>query len=172
MFDSLSRAVIRLQPVDDVAFEAFLQRAISRRAERWVRRGIWTPEAGLAASREAYAEIFPQGRLTAHQQVCDVVESDTGARVGDVWYSTRESGGKVDFEINWLGIEPGYRRRGYATRVLGLLEAEARSLGAERTRLTVWMDNPDARRLYHKLGYTTQTVGLVKSVETNLSSKE
>jgi len=150
--------------MDDAGFRAFVERAIPRRAERWVRRGIWDPARAIEASREGYAQAFPQGRLTPHQHLLDVIEQASGARIGEVWCETRETGGKVDFNIQWLYIEPEFRRRGFGAEVLRLLEEDARRRGAERTRLIVWMDNPDAIRLYSKLGYVTQTMGMAKSL--------
>ncbi len=154
--------MLRLVPMDEAAFRAFLDRAIPRRAERYVRRGLWKEDRALETSREEYARHFPLGPATPHQNLVDVVEEPSGARVGEVWYEAREAGGKVDFCIEWLFIEPEYRRRGYATEVLRLLEDEARRRGAEWTRLMVWMDNPGARQLYVRLGYETQVMGMAK----------
>lgn len=156
--------MIRLVPMDDAGFRSFLDRAIPRRAERYAQRGIWQPDKALEASRELYAELFVRGRLTPHQHFVDVIDDASGTRAGEVWYEVRESGGKVDFCIQWLHIEPEFRRRGFATEALRLLEEEARRRGAEWTRLMVWTDNPGAIHLYSKLGYATQTMGMAKSL--------
>lgn len=155
--------MIRLEPMDDAGFRAFLDRAIPRRAEKWVQRGIWSPDRALEASRQEYAELFPRGRETPHHHFRDVVETASGAVVGEAWYTARESGGKVEFWIQWISIWPEHRRRGYGRELLGLLEEEARRLGAPRSILTVWMDNPGALALYAKLGYTPSNMTLTKS---------
>jgi ribosomal protein S18 acetylase RimI-like enzyme len=154
--------VLRLEPMDDAAFEAFLRRAVPRRAERWVARGIWTPDRALEASRQAYAEQFPQGRKTPGNCLYDVVDTPSGSVVGEAWYTAREGGGKITFWIEWIAIWPEYRRRGFGSELLGLLEQEALRLGADRTGLTVWTDNPRALALYTKLGYTAANVNMVK----------
>jgi GNAT superfamily N-acetyltransferase len=152
--------------MDDAGFRAFRDRAIARRAERWTARGIWRADRALEASRKDYAETFSQGRETPNQNFLDVVEASTGAVVGEAWYRARESGGKIEFWIMWISIWPEHRRKGYGAELLGLLEEEARRLGAERTLLDVWADNPGAFALYTKVGYVLSSRTLVKDVRT------
>ena len=141
--------------MDEASFQESLQRVIPRLAELQVKRGLWTEESALEASRSVYTGLLPQGLATPRNHLCNLVDDSTNARVGEAWYKTDELGGKVDFTIEWIWVEPHHRRRGYATQALLQLEEEARRLGAERTKLYVWRDNPDAVALYSKLGYTT-----------------
>jgi GNAT superfamily N-acetyltransferase len=46
------------------------------------------------------------------------------------------------------------QRRGIGTALIRAGEATARKLGQRRVALGVGLDNPDARRLYERLGYT------------------
>ena len=154
--------MLRLRPMDEEGFRAFLDRAVPRRAERWVRRGLWTKEQALEASRREYAESFPQGRSTPGQFFSDAVEDTTATVVGEAWYSARALGGKVEFWIQWISIWPEFRRQGYGARLLGLLEDEARRRGADRTLLTVWTDNPSAQALYARLGYVVTNLTMAK----------
>ena len=60
----------------------------------------------------------------------------------------------------WLGIfgmqtRPEPRGRGIGTRMGGGLVAWALEQGAEGVYLQVEQDNPDARRLYERLGFRT-----------------
>ena len=156
--------MIRLEPMDDAGFREFLERIVPARAERWVRRGLWTADRGLATSRQEYASLFSQGRSTPGHYFANVVESTRGKIVGEAWYHAREAGGKVQFWIQWIRIWPEHRRRGYATDVLRLLEATARGMGAESLRLSVWADNPGALALYRKVGFEVARMDLVKPV--------
>jgi ribosomal protein S18 acetylase RimI-like enzyme len=157
--------MLRLDPMDDTAFAAFVQRAVPRRAERWVRRGIWLPDQALETSRREYAALFAKGRQTPNHHFFDVVETSSGTTVGEAWYEAVEAGGKLQFWIQWIAIWPEFQRRGYGRELLGVLEAEARRLGAERTILSVWMDNPGALALYTKVGYATTSLCMTKAVE-------
>ena len=159
--------MIRLEPMDDADFAAFRERAIPRRAAKWVERGIWTEDRALEACREFEARRLPQGRKTPGSHFLKVVEQESGISIGEVWYTAEEQGGKLQFWIEWILIEPDYRRKGHATEVLHMLEATAKDLGADRVGLTVWTDNPNALSLYSKLGYTPANVNMTKSLTTD-----
>ena len=157
--------MIRLVPMDENDFARYLARAIPRRAERYAARGVWKEERALETSRQLYAQLLPQGASTPHQHFVRIVESATEASVGEAWYRTEEVGGVVQFWIEWITIEPEHRRKGYASAALDLLEQEARRLGATRTGLDVWSDNPGAFELYRKQGYRTIRQSLVKPLD-------
>ena len=108
--------------MDEANFQESLERGIARLAELQVKRGLWTERSALEASRSIYAGLLPQGLETPHNHLCNLVDDTTHARVGEVWYRTDELGGKVDFTIEWIWVEPHYRRRGYATQALLQLE--------------------------------------------------
>lgn len=50
-------------------------------------------------------------------------------------------------------IKPAYRRAGLGQRMMEIAEQELISLGYQIVTLNVGQNNPDARRLYEKLGY-------------------
>jgi ribosomal protein S18 acetylase RimI-like enzyme len=143
-------------------FAEFLERSIARKSAKWVERGIWAAEDAVETCRRDYAEFLPQGSATPHHRFCWLVAGSSEDRVGEVWYMTPPQGGKVQFWVNWLAVDPEHRRHGYATEALRLLEEEARRLGADRALLTVWADNPGAMALYAKLGYVPSNLNLVK----------
>lgn len=155
-------AMIRLRPMDESEFEDSLRRAIPRYAAELVERGLATLPTSLATSRLEFSELLPEGRRTAGRHFCLIVEEASGKRVGETWYTVREKGGKVHFWIDWIWIEPADRRRGLATAALDLLEREARKSGADRTGLSVWMDNPGAMALYAKLGFVPTMMRMTK----------
>lgn len=154
--------MLRLAPMNDAEFEAFLARAIPRRAERMVSRGLWEAADAEAAAREIYRRTLPNGVRTDQQHFCHLVDEPSGRRVGEAWYQVYVEGGRTHFYLSWIWVEPEFRRRGFATEALHLLEAEAARQGAVRTFLDVWVDNPEATRLYEKLGYRPSRVAMVK----------
>ena len=56
-------------------------------------------------------------------------------------------------EICHLHVRPAYRGRGVGTALIAAAERTARELGHALVALGVDEDNPDARRLYERLGY-------------------
>jgi GNAT superfamily N-acetyltransferase len=160
----MAGTMVQLEPMSDDDVRAFLERAIPRRAERFVARGIWTPGRAQEASREIYRRRFPGGRAPPSERLCHIVAASGPGRVGEVWYSVEELGGVVQFWVEWIWVDPLHRRRGYARGALSSLEEEARRIGAPRMGLDVWLDNPGAVRLYETLGYGPIRMSLVKTV--------
>lgn len=56
-------------------------------------------------------------------------------------------------ELNHLQVRAELRGRGTGTGIIRAAEQLARSRGAVLLGLSVALDNPDNRRLYHRLGY-------------------
>jgi ribosomal protein S18 acetylase RimI-like enzyme len=56
-------------------------------------------------------------------------------------------------EINNLMVRPAYRRRGIGSLLIAASEHHARERGRHLITLAVGADNPDASRLYERLGY-------------------
>lgn len=56
-------------------------------------------------------------------------------------------------------IEPSMQGKGFATRIILLIEKEVRQLGGQAIRLDAFSKNPAAIHMYEKLGY--QSVGQV-----------
>jgi ribosomal protein S18 acetylase RimI-like enzyme len=145
--------MIRLDPMDEAEFRASLERAIPRHADLQVRLGFWKVRDALAASQSEFAQLLPKGRDTPDYTFRHIVELSTQSRVGETWTIVRSRGGKVQFWIDWIWIDPSARRRGYATEVFRSLEREALRSGADRIGLNVRYDNAEAMSLYTKLGY-------------------
>jgi ribosomal protein S18 acetylase RimI-like enzyme len=156
--------MIRLESMTEEDFQDSLQRSIRRHATEYARRGPWTQDAALEASRLVFAQFLPQGLATPHHHFSNLVDETSGSRVGETWYTAEEKGGKVQIWIDWIWIDPLHRRRGHATELLGLLEDEALKLGADRTGLSVWADNPGAVALYAKSGYVTVDMRMMRLI--------
>jgi GNAT superfamily N-acetyltransferase len=145
-------------------FEECLAREIVRVAADFARRGVWTEETALEASRSDFADLLPRGFETPNYRFCKVVDERTGGRVGETWYVVVRKGGKVHFWVDWIWIDPPFRRKGYATRLLQKLDDEAVREGAERIGLSVVTDNPEALALYTKVGYTPTRMHMSKTL--------
>jgi GNAT superfamily N-acetyltransferase len=55
--------------------------------------------------------------------------------------------------LNHLEVAPAYQNRGIGTALVHAVEDVARKRGHDRVVLGVGVDNPDAKRLYERLGY-------------------
>lgn len=91
-----------------------------------------------------------------------------GVPVGDVYLwcespeepELRERFGDVPI-LNHLEVMPSWQRRGIGTALIGAAEDAARRRGYDMVMLLVGLDNPDARRLYDRLGYADWDEGAI-----------
>jgi GNAT superfamily N-acetyltransferase len=61
-------------------------------------------------------------------------------------------------ELNHLQVRPEYRGRGAGTAILAAAERLVRDRGLDRLAVSVGVENPDAARLYRRLGYRPTAV--------------
>ncbi len=158
-------ARVRLEPMSEEDYAKSVKRSISRYAAELVQRGLSTKEGSLEVSRQDFERFLPQGLKTPGHHLCNLLEITRNVRVGETWYTVQGRGGKPHFWIDWIWIDAKHRRHGYASQTLRLLEERARQLGADRTGLSVWMDNPGAVALYSKLGYVATNMRMTKLLD-------
>lgn len=112
---------------------------------------------------------------TTLDERADAVEGTRGLLHGDVgrWLPAASFGIEADGRlvaqtqanelagglITEVGVDPAYRRRGFARRLLPLTIDALRSAGFEAPRLVVTMWNPRAVALYQRLGFEFQPGG-------------
>lgn len=69
--------------------------------------------------------------------------------------------------VNYLGIDPGHRRRGYGRRMMHAAEAALAGVGAPKVNLQVRAENSEAIAFYQSLGYEVEErVSLGKRIES------
>ncbi len=155
-------ARVRLDPMTEAEFRAYRERGIARRAGIRVAQGVWNEAEALATGRAEYDRELPDGRATPHQHFVVARDPESGGRVGEAWYSIETQGGKTQFWVEWLTVDPEHRRRGYGSALVRALAEEARQAGADRLGLFVRAANVEAVALYDRLGFTT--VGRIVSL--------
>ena len=106
-------------------------------------------------------DLFPEGRPGEGQTVVHVMDGET--RVGVLWYAFQEASRRVFIYHIW--VDAAYRGRGYATQVFERLETlAAQELGATSIGLSVFGSNPDAARLYARLGFRQASIAMNKQL--------
>lgn len=91
----------------------------------------------LRDPRHHMAVVVEDGMLVAMASAVHYIHPDKAAQM---W-------------VNEVGTAPTHRRRGLATRLLGMLEAHAREIGCTTIWLATEADNDPARACYRKLGW-------------------
>jgi RimJ/RimL family protein N-acetyltransferase len=155
---------ISLVELDDAPFREYRDHLVRDYAADKVRAGAWSEsEAQIRAAKDVDG-LLPEGPATQGHFLYSVREDAADAEVGTVWFALRDSGVGRYVWIYDIIINESFRRRGYASRTLELVEARAKELGAKSVELHVFGHNQGAQALYEKVGYSVTSITMAKQV--------
>jgi ribosomal protein S18 acetylase RimI-like enzyme len=128
--------------------------------------GVTGLEAGDSAQFQALHDmLFPNTYFSAKQleklakedDKCLLVRQEDKSLAGYIFAQLRPA--SHDVYIDFLGVDPGFRRQGVAQDLVAhVLEWAAKKPFVENASLTVSGDNEAAISLYHSMGFSTQLV--------------
>ena len=155
---------ISLVELDDAPYREYRDHLVRDYAADKVRAGAWSEsEAQIRAAKDVDG-LLPEGPATQGHFLYSVREDAADAEVGTVWFALRDSGVGRYVWIYDIIINESFRRRGYASRTLELVEARAKELGAKSVELHVFGHNQGAQALYEKVGYSVTSITMAKQV--------
>ena len=155
---------ISLVELDDAPYREYRDHLVRDYAADKVRAGAWSEsEAQIRAAKDVDG-LLPEGPATQGHFLYSVREDAADAEVGTVWFALRDSGVGRSVWIYDIIINESFRRRGYASRTLELVEARAKELGAKSVELHVFGHNQGAQALYEKVGYSVTSITMAKQV--------
>lgn len=136
--------------------------SIATYAREKVRAGQWAEEGALERAQAETDALLPQGIATpGHRFYTLRDESDN--KVGVIWVTEREQGGR---QIAWLTdvfIDAAFRRRGHARRGILAVQQQLAADGLPGMGLHVFGHNLGAQALYASLGYEVTNVNMFKA---------
>ena len=157
---------VRLVELGDAPYHEYRKDLVRDYAVDKVRAGAWSQaEAESRAARDVDG-LLPEGPATQGHFLYSVRDDSAGTEVGTVWFALRNSGVGRSVWIYDIIINEDFRRRGYASRTLELVEDRAKELGAKSVELHVFGHNHGARSLYEKMGYNETSITMAKQVGT------
>jgi RimJ/RimL family protein N-acetyltransferase len=155
---------VRLVELGDAPYHEYRKDLVRHYAADKVRAGAWSQaEAEGRAARDVDG-LLPEGPATHGHFLYSVKDDSTGAEVGTVWFALRDSGVGRSVWIYDIIVNENFRRKGYASRTLELVEDRARALGAKSVELHVFGHNQGARALYQKVGYKETSITMAKPI--------
>ena len=155
---------VRFVELEDGPYREYRKDLVRHYAADKVRAGAWSQaEAEGRAARDVDG-LLPEGPATQGHFLYSVRDDSIDAEVGTVWFALRDSGVGRSVWIYDIIIHENFRRKGYASRTLDLVEERARDLGAKSVELHVFGHNHGARTLYEKLGYNITSITMAKPV--------
>ena len=155
---------VTLIELDETSYRKYRESLVRDYAADKVRASVWSPEEAEAKSANELDGLLPDGPATPDHYLYSVEDQSIPAEVGILWISPRDSGVGTSVWIYDIIVHQKFRCRGYASRILDLVEDKARQLGVERVELHVFGHNQGARALYEKLGYTPTSIVMAKPV--------
>ena len=160
-------SMIRLAPMTEAEYDAFYEHVIRDYADGLVQAGNAHPDQAVRLSRQQCAPVLSNGLASPNQFFYTIRQRDAGAtHVGYLWWGVRELAGIPKANLYFVGVFEGYRRRGYATQALRLLEQQVRQAGLDEIRLYVFGHNAGAWHLYQKMGYAPVSLTMAKKVRS------
>lgn len=149
---------VRLETMTGGEYEAFLAAEVVGYAKDKVEAGTWSAEESLGLSRDAFAELLPQGPATLNHLVSTAFDKETGEPVGLIWIHLREEAGELRAFVYDVVVAEEMRGRGYGRAVMEAGAAQARDAGAKAIGLHVFGHNKVAIGLYDSLGYVATDI--------------
>jgi RimJ/RimL family protein N-acetyltransferase len=148
--------LVRLVPMTETEFQAYLEYDVQRYAQEHIKAGDWNPSKALGKSREEHQRLLPHGLASKNQYLFSIEDEELGRKLGMIWFAVHDTGQHPSVFVYDLLIHEEFRRRGYGTQALIALEEKVRSLGIDTISLHVFAHNRAARALYEKVGYKTR----------------
>lgn len=157
------KPVMRLAPMTEEEFAAYLARAVRSYADEHARAGDVEPEDALERAQKDYDELLPEGLRSKNQHLFTLTHETLGA-IGLIWFELRERHGRKSAFLFDIAIREDLRGQGFGRRALELLDERLRELGAGSVGLSVSGYNHAARALYEKMGYQITRMGMRKEL--------
>ena len=154
--------MIKLVPMTELDFQAFLAKHIPEYAADKVQAGNWTEAESLERARQDNKKLLPQGIHTPGQFLNKLV-NESGEVVGYLWYARQENSPGEAFIFDFE-IFSQFRRRGYASQSMIVLKELAKTQGFKRLALHVFGSNTAARDLYKKSGFIETNVNMAREI--------
>lgn len=146
-----------------------------------LRRGSGLDRAQLVKFMHCtYQELYPAASLN---HLAQTVERYLSGETPLWWAETEAKLGSQPVACLWLGlaidqvsgqqyphifllyVKPEHRRLGLGSALMQQAEAWGRAKGAEQIGLQVFQQNQPALKLYQKLGFQSEWIGMVKSLK-------
>jgi ribosomal protein S18 acetylase RimI-like enzyme len=106
-------------------YDAFVQAARAEYTADLVANGSRAPEEARATAEAEIAALLPEGPGTAGQHIEMIVDAESGAPVGRLWFAERGDEGERHIYLYAVEIDEEHRGRGAGRAAMLAFEAEA-----------------------------------------------
>ncbi|MBI5841787.1 MAG: GNAT family N-acetyltransferase [Chloroflexi bacterium] len=156
--------MIKLIPMTENEFKAYLDEDIARYAETNVQAGYWDESDALEKSRQVHEQLLPEGLATKNQHLFSIIDDSSGQYLGMIWLEIKPEGRNPSAFIYDFVINKEFRGQGIGKQALLAAENVLRSLGVKTISLHVFNDNTAAKKLYEKVGFEITSYNMRKKL--------
>jgi ribosomal protein S18 acetylase RimI-like enzyme len=146
---------VTLIPLTEHERDAFVEEEIADYAVQQVRDAGWSRDGALEKARAELTPVlnreFAEGAEQGHQ-LWSALDS-AGSCVGWLWVTPVDDASPGSVFLEQITVAKTFRRRGYGRAMLAALEELLAGTRVDELRLTVFVGNEPARRLYASAGY-------------------
>ena len=158
--------MVRLVPMNETEFQAYLDLVLPAYAQDHARAGNFSAENALELAKLQVQQILPDGLATQNHYFFNIEDETLANGVGVLWFAVQNRGnGPIAFVYDVRVYEES-QRRGYGTQAFQILEEKAREMGLTTISLHVFGHNHPARAMYKKLDYVETDVMMSKTIST------
>ncbi len=154
--------MVKLIPMTENEFKAYLDYSVREYAEDNVRVGYWDESEALQKSKQIHNQLLPNGLPSKDQHLFSIMDETSGGVVGMLWLEIKPDRPTPAAFIYNIRIKEGLRGRGYGKQTLHAAENLLRSMNIKTLSLHVFADNTAAKRLYEKVGFETISYNMRK----------
>ena len=158
--------MIKLRRMTQAEYENYYLNAVQNLADETAKANGVSPDETLCSAKRCFETLLPEGNLNVPDQYLYNILADE-QKVGVLWFGIRRDRvAAVPEAYVWdIVIEASSRHQGYGKQTMLALEEEVRTLGISRISLNVFAHNTRAQNLYERLGYSTISSLMLKTLE-------
>ena len=158
-------AMVKLVPITEEEFNAFLDASVKNYAKEKVKSGNWPEDGSLERSMGEFKSLLPDGKDSKDNYIYKIVDSKTSEPVGTIWVAIRVEDDLPGAFIYDITVDEKFRRKGYGKGAMKELEKVVKSLGYHRISLHVFGHNKVAISLYQSLDYQVTNILMSKTIK-------
>jgi len=150
--------MVKLVPMEQAVFEAYLEEDIQRYAQAHLEAGNWEPSQALEKPRTEHQQLLPDGLESKNQYLFSIVDETDDNKTGLLWVQVKD---QKAFIYDFI-IDESFRGKGYGKQALVALDEKLKSIEVQSVGLHVFGDNITAQELYKKMGYQITGIHMKK----------
>jgi RimJ/RimL family protein N-acetyltransferase len=154
--------MVQLIPMTEEEYQQFIAWAVDDYAREQINAGSWQPDEAFAKAQQTFDQLLPEGLASPTQYFYMIRHNEED--IGYLWFGIREPEGNRFVGLHELLIFETYRRQGYASKALEVMEKKVIEMKLTKVVLHVFGHNHGARALYQKLGYEERNITMVKEL--------